>query len=277
MFWAGWIPHIGFYIDWLNLCRQQHLPLLCSLPGRPSPGCSPARTAERCLCGSCFPAGTLPPEVPPPEPAAAVNDFVLPLPPAMPQLAANTKRSTHIYVNKHTAHREAEGTKIGLILMTRTTYKTMDVCKLYRQVFWVKCVLFWEASVKTVWKKSWRARFQSLTQHETEQTWVESRIAGEMLQWRGWGDCFAMLSTIPPKPGRQAGSRKSLCAWGSFIHTPGTPCRFVCSSQLQWTLISVCFTLKTALSGLTAHICSMFVYLLAVLLVDLIMQSQACM
>lgn len=83
-----------------------------------------------------------------------------------------------------------------------------------------------KAAMKHSWKifhlcwvreKSWHARFQPPAQHETKRhVWnPELRVKVTMT---GWGDCLAMLSTIPPKPGLPV--RESLCYWGSFIHTP---------------------------------------------------------
>lgn len=69
-----------------------------------------------------------------------------------------------------------------------------------------------------MWKTSWHARFQTLVQHETQRTWVESRIVSE---WRGWRDCLVTLSTIPPKP--RPPDREQENPLLSFTHTPSPP------------------------------------------------------
>lgn len=84
----------GFKIRMLGSSSAVFVPPLCWHPARRAPGCSPAPTATRRLCGSSSPAVTPPPGAPPPAAAAAGSDPATPPPPATP-------RPTERQTNKH--------------------------------------------------------------------------------------------------------------------------------------------------------------------------------
>lgn len=123
--WLSWcilasvfrLKQFCFEIRMFGSILAVSVPPLCWLPAQRTPGCSPPRTEARRLCGSWLPAETLPPEGPPPEPAAHASDPVPPPPPATPrpterqQVKKNTPNiclSTHISIKLKTLQARSE-------------------------------------------------------------------------------------------------------------------------------------------------------------------------
>lgn len=127
--WNRWCPwtlmlykHIVFFVfklieKGLQLCRKSGkrygcashsspgaaavlVPALCWVSDPQCPGCTPAQTAGRRLCGSWRPGATPPPAAPPPGLAAAASGCVLLPPLATPRQAKHTNTWMHSHANR---------------------------------------------------------------------------------------------------------------------------------------------------------------------------------